>query len=55
MADVHLLLAKIYLSRTNHQALISQLRFYLEEDPRSPLADRVRKNLEQLGENAVRK
>jgi tetratricopeptide (TPR) repeat protein len=49
MADVHLVLAKVYLSMKKYPALISQLRLYLDENPRGPMADRVRKNLEELG------
>jgi tetratricopeptide (TPR) repeat protein len=45
MADVHILLAKIYLSLQDYPALTAQLRLYLEESPKGPMADQVRKNL----------
>ena len=51
MADVHLLLAKLYLSLEKYPALVTQLRTYLDENPRGPVADRVRKNLAELPEN----
>ena len=51
MADVHLLLAKVYLSLEKYPALIGQLRLYLEENPKGPLADRVRQNLKELNAN----
>ncbi len=44
-ADVHLLLAKIYLSAKNYPALKTQLETYLVENPSGPVADQVRKNL----------
>jgi tetratricopeptide (TPR) repeat protein len=44
-ADVHLLLAKIYLAGQAHSEVVKQLRLYLEENPKGPLADRVRQNL----------
>jgi tetratricopeptide (TPR) repeat protein len=47
-ADVHLLLAKIYLLNKNYPALITQLDTYLEENPDGPAADQVRQTLRQL-------
>jgi tetratricopeptide (TPR) repeat protein len=47
-ADVHLLLAKVYLSRQNYAAVTDQLRLYLDENPKGDFADRVRKNLEEM-------
>lgn len=48
-ADVHILLAKIYLSLQNYPAVESQLRLYLDENPKGPLAGQVRKSLADLG------
>jgi tetratricopeptide (TPR) repeat protein len=45
MADVHILLAKAYLNLGDRPAVTVQLRLYLEENPKGPLADQVRKNL----------
>jgi tetratricopeptide (TPR) repeat protein len=45
MADVHLLLAKAYLSLKDESAVAAQLRLYLEENPKGPIADQVRKTL----------
>ena len=47
-ADVHLLLAKIYLRLENYPALQTQLETYLVESPSGPVADQVRRNLQQL-------
>jgi tetratricopeptide (TPR) repeat protein len=47
-ADVHLLLAKIYLAANNYPALATQLQTYLDEDPDSPNTEQVRQTLEQL-------
>ncbi len=47
-ADVHLLLAKIYLAVKDHSALVTQLKLYLEENPKGSLADRVRRNLAEV-------
>jgi tetratricopeptide (TPR) repeat protein len=47
-ADVHVLLAKIYLAVQKHDALVSQLKLYLAENPKGPLADRVRQNLTEI-------
>ena len=44
-ADVHLLLAKIYEEQNNRPARITQLRAYLDENPRGAKADEVRKLL----------
>lgn len=49
MADVHLLLAKVYLALKQYPLLVAQLELYLDENPKGPVADRVRKNLEELG------
>jgi tetratricopeptide (TPR) repeat protein len=47
IADVHLLLAKIYL-RTNDQAAVrSQLEIYIQEDPKSPVSAKVKQALKQ--------
>jgi len=48
MADVHLMLAKVYLSLKKYPALIGQLRLYLDENPRGPAADRIRSNLKEI-------
>jgi tetratricopeptide (TPR) repeat protein len=48
MADVHLLLAKVYLSLKDYPEVATQLRFYLEENPKGPMADQVRKTLASL-------
>jgi hypothetical protein len=45
MADVHILLAKAYLNLGDRSGVTAQLRLYLEEDPKGPLADQVRKSL----------
>lgn len=47
-ADVHVLLAKIYLAAQNHEAVVTQLKLYLVENPKGPLADRVRQNLAEV-------
>jgi tetratricopeptide (TPR) repeat protein len=47
-ADVHLLLAKIYLAQNNQPAMISQLETYLKENPAGPVADQIRKTLKSL-------
>jgi len=44
-ADVHLLLAKIYLSANNYPALTTQLETYLIENPTGPVPDEIRKTL----------
>lgn len=44
-ADVHLLLAKIYLKLQRYSDLVSQLKTYLVENPKGPMADQVRKSL----------
>jgi len=46
--DVHLILAKIYESQRNRAALITQLRTYLDENPRGRTADEVRRQLEDI-------
>jgi len=47
IADVHLLLAKIYL-RTNDQAAVRlQLEIYIKEDPKSPVSAKVKQALKQ--------
>jgi hypothetical protein len=47
-ADVHLLLAKIYLAAQAHSNVVTQLKLYLDENPKGPLADRVRQNLAEV-------
>jgi len=47
-ADVHLLLAKIYVNRGKYPEVATQFKTYLVENPRGPMADRVRQNLKQL-------
>ena len=54
MADVHLMLAKVYLSLKKYPALIGQLRLYLDENPRGPAADRIRSNLKEIERNRDR-
>jgi tetratricopeptide (TPR) repeat protein len=44
-ADVHLLLAKIYVSTNNYPALTTQLETYLIENPTGPIPDEIRKSL----------
>ncbi len=44
-ADVHLLLAKIYLKLQRYSDLVIQLQTYLAENPKGPMADQVRKSL----------
>src|SRR5262249_45388080 len=45
IADVHLLLAKIYLRDTDQAAVTSQLEMYIQEDPKSPLSAKVKQAL----------
>jgi predicted Zn-dependent protease len=47
-ADVHLLLAKIYLALKNQPALVSQLETYLKEKPAGPAAAQIRKTLKSI-------
>ena len=47
-ADVHLLLAKVYLASKNTPAVVGQMQAYLAENPNGPMADVVRKNLKGL-------
>jgi len=47
-ADVHLLLAKIYLALKNQPALIGQLEAYLKEKPTGPVAAQIRQTLKSL-------
>ena len=44
-ADVHLLLAKIYVTTNNYAALTTQLETYLIENPTGPVPDEIRKTL----------
>jgi tetratricopeptide (TPR) repeat protein len=53
LADVHLVLAKVYLNLKDQSAVIDQLRLYLDENPKGPVADRVRRNLEKLQKPAA--
>jgi tetratricopeptide (TPR) repeat protein len=46
--DVHLILAKIYETQQNRAALVTQLRTYLDESPPGPMADQVRKQLQDV-------
>jgi tetratricopeptide (TPR) repeat protein len=45
IADVHLLLAKLYLRKGNSAALRGQLESYLREAPNGPISDRIRQAL----------
>jgi tetratricopeptide (TPR) repeat protein len=47
-ADVHLLLAKIYLAGQAHSDVVTQLKLYLQENPKGSMADRVRQNLAEF-------
>jgi len=47
-ADVHLLLAKIYLAAKDFPALVSQLETYLSENPTGPVAAEVRQKLKSI-------
>jgi tetratricopeptide (TPR) repeat protein len=47
-ADVHLLLAKIYLATNKGPSLVAQLEAYLIENPAGAVADQVRRNLKAL-------
>jgi tetratricopeptide (TPR) repeat protein len=47
IADVHLLLAKIYLRDKDQAAVISQLEMYINEDPKSPVSAKVKQALRQ--------
>ena len=47
-ADVHLLLAKIYLATNKAPSLVAQLEAYLVEHPAGAVADQVRRNLKAL-------
>ena len=47
-ADVHLLLAKIYLASQNSSALIRELETYLVENPSGSVADQVRQTLKNV-------
>lgn len=47
-ADVHLLLAKVYLKRENYRALANQLKIYPDENPEGATAAQVRRNLAAL-------
>ena len=47
-ADVHLLLAKIYLAMNNQAGVIEQLQTYLKENPKGPAAEQVRNSLKTL-------
>lgn len=48
LADVHLLLAKIYSRIKKYSDVLTQLRLYLTENPKGPTADLVRKNLAEI-------
>jgi tetratricopeptide (TPR) repeat protein len=45
IADVHLLLAKIQLSRQNFKGVAGELEIYLREAPFGPNSDRIRQDL----------
>ena len=47
-ADVHLLLAKVYLALKDSPSVVAQLEIYLKENPKGPIADQVRKSLKSL-------
>jgi len=49
IADVHLLLAKIYLRDSDQAAVISQLETYIQEYPKSPLSAKVKQALKGNG------
>jgi Tfp pilus assembly protein PilF len=42
IADVHLLLAKLYLRKGNSDGVTEQLEAYLKEAPNGPVSDRIR-------------
>jgi tetratricopeptide (TPR) repeat protein len=46
--DIHLLLAKIYESQGNREAMLTQLLNYLDENPHGAAADEVRRQLDAL-------
>lgn len=48
IADLHMLLAKIYLRKQNAAALIEQLESYLEEAPNGPQSEEVRQDLKRF-------
>jgi tetratricopeptide (TPR) repeat protein len=47
IADVHLLLAKIYLRDNDQAEVTSELEMYIKEDPNSPLRAKVKQALKQ--------
>jgi tetratricopeptide (TPR) repeat protein len=54
MADVHLLLSKVYLNLGDRNSVSAQLQIYLDENPKGPTADLVRKNLANILANNPR-
>jgi tetratricopeptide (TPR) repeat protein len=48
MADVHLLLGKVYLNLGDRNSVTVQLQLYLDENPKGPTADLVRKTLANI-------
>jgi tetratricopeptide (TPR) repeat protein len=53
IADVHLLLAKLYLRKGNSDALMEQLETYLKEAPNGPVSDRIRQALSHQTDQPV--
>jgi tetratricopeptide (TPR) repeat protein len=53
LADVHLLLARIYLEARNYPALVTQLETYLIENPTGPAAAQARATLAQMRSEAA--
>jgi tetratricopeptide (TPR) repeat protein len=47
IADVHLLLAKIYLRDNDQAEVTSELEMYIKEDPNSPLRAKIKQALKQ--------
>jgi tetratricopeptide (TPR) repeat protein len=47
IADVHLLLAKIYLQDSDQAGVVSQLEMYVREDPKSPVSAKAKQALKQ--------
>jgi tetratricopeptide (TPR) repeat protein len=53
IADVHLLLAKIYLRSNDQAALTSELEMYVKEDPKSAVSARVKQALRERKRGAT--
>ena len=54
IADLHLLLAKIYLRRRNSAAVIRQLEMYLKEAPEGPVKDRYGRSSNEIKVGSAR-